>query len=116
MPGQESAEKPFVPTHTQRSPAKDKDVQEKELASRIKELRMAFATCFGSEDGKKVLRWIKDQAGFHKSQVGGNPGIGMNVMEGTLYNSARESIYIEIRSLVPAHILREVEYQLEELQ
>ncbi|MDE1866576.1 MAG: hypothetical protein KGI08_02550 [Thaumarchaeota archaeon] len=116
MPGQESAEKPFIPTHTQRSSSKDKEEQEKALASRIKELRMSFAVCFSTPDGKKVLGWLLEQSGFLKSQVGGNPAIGMDVETGTLYNCARESLYIEMRRLVPSHILKEVEYQsMEEL-
>ena len=111
MPGQESLEKPFIPTHTQRSDATDKKEQQKIFDAKIKDLRMAFAMTFSTPDGKKVLRWIMQEAGYQKSQVGGNPGIGMNVMEGTLYNAARESLYIEIRSLVPTEILKQVEYQ-----
>lgn len=116
MSASESAKKPFVPTHTQRSESIDKDEQRKEMEKKLKNLRMDFAICFSTPEGKSVLRWLCAQCGYHKSQVGGNPPLGMDILTGTLYNAAREGIYIEMRSLIPWSILQEVEYQkLEEI-
>lgn len=111
MSQKESEEKPFVPTHKQRSPSVDKDEQRKVLEKKHKNLRMDMAITFSTEEGKRVLRWILDECGYHKSCVGGNPALGMDVKDGTLYNAARETIYIELRQLIPHSILKEVEYE-----
>lgn len=111
MPGQESREKPHISTHEQRSKAVDKDIQRKAAESRSKQLRMDMAFTFGSAEGKRVLKWLLLECGFHKSCVGGNPSLGMDVAMGTLYNAARESIYLEIRQLVPSETLKEIEYE-----
>ena len=111
MSGIESKEKPFIPTHIQRSESVDKDKQQKEMQRRVKSLRMDFAICFGSPEGKKVLKWIFREAGFAESSVGGNPALGMDVLQGTLYNNARKSLYIEMRKLIPHEILKQVEFE-----
>lgn len=110
MAGTESVKKPFIPTHTQRSDAIDKDEQRRLSEKKLNSLRMDFAVVFNTPAGKNVLRWLCFQSGFHKSQVGGNIQLGMDVMQGTLYNAAREALYIEMRSLIPSSILQEIEY------
>lgn len=107
----ESQDKPHIPVHTQRSEAADKDKQRKEFDRQTKQLRFDMAFTFGTPEGKRILRWLLHQSGFHKSQVGGNPALGMDVLQGTLYNSARESLYIELRQLIPAETLKQVEYE-----
>lgn len=111
MTKEESKEQPHVPTHTQRSRSVDKDKQQHEIDRRIKLLRMDMALTFGTPEGKRVLKWLLNECGFHKSCVGGNPNLGMDVAQGTIYNAARESIYIELRQLIPSETLKEVEYE-----
>lgn len=111
MAKQESQDLKHVPAHTQRSTSTDKDEQKKQFERQVKNLRMDFALTFGTPEGKRVLKWIKEQAGWGKSVVGGNPGLGMDVLHGTLYNSVRLGMYTELRSMVPHGILNEVEYE-----
>lgn len=111
MAKEESREVPHVSLHQQRSESVDKDKQRKELDRRVKNLRMDMAITFSPPEGKRVLRWLLLECGFHKTCVGGNPSLGMDVKDGTLYNAARESIYLELRQLIPSEILKEVEYE-----
>lgn len=111
MSKEESQEQPHVPTHTQRSPSVNKEKQQKEFERRAKQLRFDMAITFGTPEGRRVLQWLISESGFQKSQVGGNPALGMDVLQGTLYNSARVSIYLELRQLIPAETLKLVEYE-----
>lgn len=111
MAGQESKEKPHIPLHELRSVSTDKDKQAKEASRRIRALRMDFALTFGSSEGKRVLKWIFEQSGFGQSDIGGNPSLGMDVLQGTLYNGARKSLYIEMRKLIPHETLKQVEFE-----
>jgi len=105
----ESKENPIVPLHQQRQG--DKDVFKKEQEQKERQLRMDFATTFGSPSGRKVLRWIMNQSGFAKSPIGGNPALGLDVDRGTLYNSARIALYSEIRYYVPHETLKQIEFE-----
>lgn len=111
MSGTESKEKPHIPTHTLRSDAIDKDKQRKAYEKRLKDLRIDMAYTFATPEGRRVLKWLLNECGFHKSCVGGNPTLGMDVKDGTLYNAARESIYLELRQLIPSETLKLVEYE-----
>ena len=110
MAGQETQDTPHVPLHTQRSEATDKHKQQKLAEARAKQLRVDFAITFGTEEGRRVLRWLAEQSGFGKSPVGGNPQLGMDIKEGTFYNSCRLSLYTELRAYVPEETLKLVEY------
>lgn len=111
MSAEESEKKPHIPTHTQRSPSVDRDKQTRELERRAKELRMDFALTFSTAEGRRVLQWLVRESGYQKSNVGGNPGLGMDVLQGTLYNACRQSLYLEMRQLIPAETLKMVEYE-----
>jgi hypothetical protein len=111
MAGTESREKPFIPSHTLRSDATDKDDQKKEYSRQLRELRMSFALTFGTPEGKRVLKWLKAQAGYGESLIGGNPNLGMDVAQGTIYNGGRVSLYTEMRKLIPHEILKAVEFE-----
>ena len=111
MTKNESQEHPFVPLHQQRSPSADKEEQHKKQIEFEKKLRQDFAFAFNSASGRNVLRWIKDQCGYGKSVVGGNPSLGMDIEKGTLYNAARLGVYLELRVLIPSEILKQVEFE-----
>ena len=110
MSASESREQPHVPAHTQRSPSTDKVEQQRSAARQIKAIRMAFALTFNTPEGKQVLKWLFRQAGYGESQIGGNPQLGMDVLQGTLYNNARQSLYIEMRKMIPHELLKQVEF------
>ena len=111
MAGTESEEKPHIPFTHLRSSAIDRDKQTKASENSAKQLRFDFAITFGTPEGRRVLRWLMEQSGYQKSNIGGNPQLGMDVLQGTLYNSARQAIYLEMRQLIPAETLKQVEYE-----
>lgn len=111
MSQEESKEKPFIPSHVQRSPATDKDKQHRDAERKVRQLRMDFALTFGPDEGKRVLKWMFQQSGYGQSDVGGNPALGMDVLQGTFYNSARKSLYIEMRKLIPHETLKNIEFE-----
>lgn len=108
---EESKETPHIPIHTQRSPSVDREKQTKELERRAKQLRFDFAITFSTAEGRRVLQWLINESGFHKSNIGGNPSLGMDVLQGTLYNASRQALYLEMRQLIPAETLKLVEYE-----
>jgi hypothetical protein len=73
-----------------------------------------MAVCFGSVEGRRVLRFLMDICGFQKEKIGGNPQIGMDIHAGLLYNCAREQVFIELAELLPAYILKDVEFGTEQ--
>lgn len=91
-------------------PNEDLEKQRALAARRYKQLRTDMALTFGTPEGKRVLKWLLTQCGYQESGIGGNPGIGLNALEGTLYNNARRNVYIELRKLIPHSTLKEVEY------
>ena len=109
---EETALVPHIPSHTKRSASADKDSQQAERVRRNKSVRMDFAMVFGTPEGRRVLQWVFRESGYSESQVGGNPSLGMDVLQGTLYNSARRSLYIEMRKLIPHEILKTVEFEV----
>lgn len=111
MSKEETIEQPHIPSHLKRSEATDKDKQRREFEQRAKSLRMDFALTFSTPEGRRVLKWIIQESGYQKSNVGGNPQLGMDVLQGTLYNAARQSLYLEMRQLIPAETLKLIEYE-----
>lgn len=104
------AEPKEVPLHRERLNLVDKNQYQKVTEAKKKQLRQDMASCFNSIQGRNVLRYLISITGYRKSKVGGNPALGMNILEGTLYNSARELVGIEFLEMVPAHILKDIEY------
>lgn len=110
MSEKESEEKPFVPSHRQRSAGVDKDEQQKSFERQVKNLKLDMAEVFGTAAGKRVLKYIFEISGYGTSNVGGNPALGMDVKDGTFYNAVRQNLYLEVRKLVPHSILKVVEF------
>ena len=78
--------------------------------ARRKALRQDMAKVFTPVEGRRVLRHLMSICGYRLSKTGGNPSLGMDILTGTLYNSARENICIEFLEDVPKHILKDIEY------
>lgn len=83
--------------------------QEDKRRRQRKMLDLACAEVFASPSGQRVLKLISEICGHGVSKVGGNPQLGMDVLQGTLYNAARENVYLELRKFIPTRILREVD-------
>lgn len=113
---EESFETPIIPTHKQRLPLADKVQQAKLREAKLKHLKDDLAIVFSTQEGRRVLRYLMTEAGFQRNAVGGNPALGMDVAFGTIYNCGRESLYLELRQLIPARILKLVEFEDPEIE
>jgi len=74
-------------------------------------IRRDMEVCFSTPEGKRTLRWIMNECGYHDSSVAGNLQMNLSVTEGTLYNAARRTVYGKLRQQLPARILKDVEFQ-----
>ena len=99
-----------IPMHRERLNLPDKVDQQKLTEAKRKQLSSDLKVCFSSVEGRRVLRYLMSICGYKKSKVGGNPNLGMDVSQGTLYNAARENVCIELLEFIPAYILKDVEY------
>lgn len=94
-------------------PRPSKEDIKKKLQAEQKKWLSIFGTVFSTPEGTQALRYISNLCGWQDSVVGGNPDLGMDVMQGTLHNAARRNVYLELRRLIPARILRDVEFPKE---
>lgn len=72
----------------------------------------AMNRCFATEDGKHVLTWLMHNCGWNETSVVA-PAPGIDVQLLTYYNEARRAVYVELRSLIRADILKDVEFPKE---
>jgi hypothetical protein len=99
------------PLHRDRIDSPDKNAAEELRQQKRKQLKEDCRVTFSSPAGRRVLRYLMDLAGYRKSKVGGNPALGMDVLTGTLYNSARELVVLEMLEFLPLEVRRDVEFQ-----
>ena len=107
-------EKEDIPLHRERLGLLDKDAQQKLLEKKRKTLSKDMAMTFNTVEGRRVLRFILTICGYKKGVIGGNAALGMDVMQGTLYNASRQQVAVEILEHIPAHIVKNVEYGTDE--
>lgn len=87
--------------------AEAKAREEKEI------LQGAMRRTFSTDDGKIVLKWIYDQCGANQSILG---AMGGAIDEkATLYQAMRLNLWISIRKLLSFNILKEVEYEADQI-
>lgn len=102
--------------HRQRSSAADKDKQKDYFDKKTKLLKLDMAATFNTPEGRRVLKHLFKTSGFGESNIGGNPTLGMDILQGTIYNAARQSMYLELRKLIPHETLKVIEFDnLEEI-
>lgn len=83
----------------------------KKARERVEAVRRDLAICFGTPEGKRALKWLMNECGYHQSAVAGNSQMGLSVLEGTLYNAARQNVYMKLRQQLPIDILKDVEFE-----
>jgi hypothetical protein len=103
-------EKKEVPLHRERLGLLDKEAQGKLLERKRKLLSSDMAVCFNTPEGRRVLRYIMTICGYKKSKIGGNAALGMDILQGTYYNAAREQICLELIEFIPDYILKDAEF------
>lgn len=110
-------EKKEIPMHRERLNLPNKEEQQKLTEAKRKQLSADLKVCFSSIEGRRVLRYLMNICGYKKSKVGGNPALGMDVAQGTIYNAARENVCIELLEFIPPYIIKDVEYgTIEEIE
>ena len=103
-------EKDKISFHKARLNLPDKEALEKVRKDKRKGLTQDMAVVFDSPEGRRVLSFMMDLSGYRKSKVGGNPQLGMDILQGTFYNTIREQLFLEIVEFIPVNILRKAEY------
>jgi len=83
----------------------DEDRKAREIAL----LRKDLDDTFGTAHGRRVLRYLKDICGYQKSSVVADPQNGDPLGSGTIYNAARQNVYLTIRKYVNREIKIAVE-------
>jgi len=76
-------------------------------------VEVAANIVFATEEGKQVLRHLKNVCGFDVSSVVLNPDNEVQD-RGTLFNEARRTVYLDLRKLIKPDILKDVEYSIGE--
>lgn len=99
-----------IPMHRERLNLPDKEAVKKVQDEKRKKIMQDMAMTFGTPEGMRSLEIIAKLCGFGKTNVGANPQLGMDVRDGTLYNASREGVYKELRTFLPARILKKVEF------
>ena len=88
----------------------DNEEQKKLREAKVKQLKEDCRVTFSPPAGRRVLRYLMNIAGYKKSKIGGNTSLGMDVLHGTYYNSARELVILELLEFIPQDILKDVEF------
>lgn len=90
--------------------SKTSDALKKAEAQLLAMQRYARDT-FGTTDGKVILRYLHDTAGFTKSSICTDPETGEVQSQATAYHQGRRDVYLELRKLLSKSpdILAEVE-------
>lgn len=65
---------------------------------------------FNGGEGIRVLKYIHALCGYDKNDLFISPKTGEVDVNGTIYNTARRSVYMDIRRYVRPEILQKVEY------
>lgn len=105
-----SDQKKYVPLHKERLNLPDNEGQREIRERKRKQLAEDMRICFNSPSGRRVLRYFMNICGYKRQKVGGNPQMGMDVLQGTFYNAVREQVILEFIDVIPDSILKDVEF------
>lgn len=91
---------------------KEKEAKtKKQLEDQKKSLMNKLAIAFSTEEGKVALRLIKNLCGYDKYDAVARKDSGVIDELSTFYNTARRSVYLDLRALLKSSILMEIEYE-----
>ncbi len=99
-----------IPLHKERRLDPEREKAFKAQQAKTKRLKDDLAQTFSTAAGQRSLMAIMELCGYQRSVTGGNASLGMDIMQGTLYNAARLNIYLELRALLPKELLKKVEF------
>ncbi len=98
---------------SQNSKLKEEEKKAEQLivAKKVGQLRQCVAISASSSEGIISFRQIMNMCGYNKSAVVANPQTGDINLVGTLYNTARENLWKELRQLIPPKALKKIEFE-----
>ncbi len=85
---------------------KELEKQENQKRSLQNKLNIAFST----PEGKVALRLIKNLCGYESYDAVARMADGTIDQTSTFYNTARRSVYLDLRKLIRPSLLKETEY------
>ena len=89
---------------------KNSQLREKEQA-REKHIRSILNQTFGTDAGKQALQILMELCGYDNYDAVARTDAGVIDMTSSFYNSARRSVYIDIRKYINHSTLIETEHQ-----
>jgi hypothetical protein len=99
-----------LPLHRERLNLPDKEAVEKEREKHSKQLKSDMNEVFNSPAGRRVLKHFMGICGYKRQKVGGNPSMGMDILEGTFYNCVREQVLLEFIEAIPEQVKKDCEF------
>lgn len=99
-----------IPLHRERLNLPDKTAIEKDREKHSKQLKSDMREVFNSPAGRRVLRKFMNVCGYKCQKIGGNPTMGLDVLQGTFYNATREQVFLEFKEFIPEAVLKDCEF------
>jgi len=90
--------------------AEKKEAQLQKEAAREKYIRDTLNEAFATPSGEKALTIIMDLCGYNNYDAVARKDTGTIDMETSFYNSARRSVYLDLRAYINRSILKETEH------
>lgn len=93
------------------SKRKEKEEKMRKARASLIAAEKAACECFSSEAGREFLRWLVDETGYQRPSSVYNSETGEVVLNSTIHNEARRSVYLRVRFLLRSRpdILADVE-------
>ena len=99
------------------TPSEEKEEAKKKfmaaMAAEREKVRKAVEAVALTDAGKELLRFLHRVCGFAEVNLVVNRQTGEVDTVATTYNECRRGVYLQVRSHVPAEILRDIEIPLE---
>lgn len=103
-------EKKHIPLHRERMNLPDNDIARALNDRKRKQFADDARACFSTPGGRRVLRHFMNICGYKRQKIGGNPQLGMDVLQGTFYNAVREQVLLEFIEAIPDAVLKDCEF------
>lgn len=99
-----------VPLHRERLNLPDKEAVEKAREKQNRQTKADMREVFSSPAGRRVLKRFMSVCGYKRQKIGGNAAMGLDVLQGTFYNTVREQVFLEFIEFLPEAVLKDCEF------
>ncbi len=87
------------------------DKQEAEYEKKFKRLRTSFIKIAELPEGLDIFRFIMEECGYQKNNIVFNPETREINTNASHYLEARRSVYLQLRTYIPAKHLKKIEFK-----